>query len=437
MTDARQLHLGAFMFGTGAFIPGWRLPGASNNNEDFEVFQRIAQDAERAKFDMVFVADNLSCELKDHPSEIAKLEPMTLLAALAVATTKIGLGGTISTSFSEPYNVARMVSSLDHISRGRAAWNVVTASIPTYEANFGHPAQPARHYSHDERYAVADEFVGVVKKLWDSWSDTAFVRNAQSGQFVDSTKVRPIDHDGEYFSVRGPLNSSRPPQGHPVIIQAGSSSVGQQFAASHAEIVFTAQQNLDEAQSFYSQLKELVAGAGRDPRHCHILPGLFPIVAPTRQEAHDKLEDMITYLDERTTMGTISLRFRHDMSQYPLDGPMPVLPEHSSQSKVMFSMAERENLSWRQLYTKMAVGRGYLMPCGSASDVADTIEEWFTGRGCDGFIVTPSHFPEGFGDFTRLVVPELQRRGLFRKDYAGDTLRDHLNLPRPSNTFEA
>jgi FMN-dependent oxidoreductase (nitrilotriacetate monooxygenase family) len=435
MVDKRQLHLGVFMFGTGALIPGWRLPGATNNNEDIETFQKITIEAEQAKFDMVFVADNLSSELKDHPSEIAKLEPVTLLSALAVSTKFIGLGGTISTSFSDPYNVARMISSLDHISRGRAAWNVVTASIPTYEANFGRFDRVQAPQSHDERYKLADEFVGVVKKLWDSWSDSAFLRDRESGQFVDEAKVRAINHVGDYFSVRGPLNSSRPPQGNPVLIQAGSSLAGQQFAASHADVVFTAQQNLDEAQSFYSGLKSLVAAAGRDPQQCQILPGLFPIVAPSRQEAKDKLEMMVGYLDERATMGTISLRFHHDMSQYPLDGPMPVLPTQSSQSKVMFSMAARQNLTWRELYTIMAVGRGYLMPCGSPADVADLMEEWFVAQGCDGFIVTPSHFPDGFQDFTRLVVPELQRRGIFRTDYAGSTLRDHLGLARPSNRF--
>ncbi|MGE3147695.1 MAG: LLM class flavin-dependent oxidoreductase [Pseudorhodoplanes sp.] len=429
----RQLHLGLFLFGTGAFLAGWRIPGATDNNEDIASLQRIAAQAERAKFDLVFLADNLACLLDYHPSEMAKLEPMVELSALGVLTSHIGLGGTVSTSFSEPYNVARMVSSLDHVSRGRAAWNVVNASIPESAENFGRPKPIHDEFSHDERYEIAGEFIQVVKALWDSWSDDAFVRDRGSGMFVDPSKVRPINHQGKYFSVKGPLNSSRPPQGHPVIIMAGSSPAGQRCAARHAEMVFTNQQTVPEAKIFYDGIKQQAAAAGRKPDHCNIMPGLFPIVAPTREEARAKLEKMATYIDDRLALGTLAVRFGHDMSQFPLDGPMPVLPKQTSYSRLQFARAERENLTWRQLYNILAISRGYCVACGSPTDVADLMEEWLTERACDGFMITASHFPDGFRDFTDLVVPELQRRGIFRKEYRGSTLRDHLGLPRPEN----
>lgn len=433
MTSARQLHFGVFIYGTGAFIPGWRLPGANANNEDIDALKQIAEIAERGKFDMLFFADGLAFDPDSHPSELAKIEPIVQLAALAPLTKQIGLGGTVSTTFSDPYNVARAFAGLDHVSHGRAAWNVVTSSSDAAAANFGRKLPP-----HAERYKVAEEYLSVTKQLWDSWSDDALVRNRETGVFVDRNKVRPINHQGQYFSVAGALNTSRPPQGHPVILQAGSSGPGMDFAAKHAEVVFTVQQDMNEAREFRTELKKRVAAAGRNPDHCHVLPGVFPIVAPTREEAHAKLEHMMTFIDSKIAMKTISTRFGHDMSVYPLDGPLPELPPSelsTSYTKVMFSRAKRENLSWRQIYNIMAVGRGFIVPCGSPTDIADLMQEWFEAGACDGFIVTPSHFPAGFEDFVDLVVPELQRRNLFRKDYEGSTLRDHLGLPRPANVF--
>lgn len=431
MTSSRQMHLGCFMFGTGAFIPGWRIPDAADNNERLSSLQAIAAQAERAKFDMIFLADNLASLPGYHPSEVAKLEPFSLLSALSVTTKHIGLAGTLNVNFSEPYNAARTLATLDHLSDGRAAWNVVTAAIPEYIDNYGRPGPTDGGFSHDERYAIADEYISVVKKLWDSWSDDAFVRDRRSGVFFDATKVASINHTGTYFSVKGPLNVSRPPQGHPVTIQAGSSPAGQDCAAKHAEIVFTVQQDLTEAKIFYAGLKSRVAAAGRDPEHCKVMPGLFPVIGETHEEAHAKLERLMSYVDPQVALGTISTRFAHDVSRYPLDGPLPQLPKPTTYSQVMLAKAEREGLTWRQLYNIMAIGRGYIVAVGSATEVADFMELWFRERACDGFIVTPSHFPGGFEDFVQLLTPELQQRGLFRREYQGSTLREHLGLPKP------
>lgn len=435
MKTKRQLHLGAFLYGTGAFLGGWRLPGAFDDNENIDTLREIAISAERGKFDMVFLADGLAFAPGGHPSELAKIEPIVLLSALAMCTKHIGLGGTVSTSFSDPYTVARAFSSLDHVSRGRAAWNIVTTSSHASAANFGKVLP-----THSERYKIADEFVTVVKKLWDSWEDNAFVRNRETGVFIDAAKVHPINHKGEYFSVAGALNSSRPPQGDPVILQAGSSGEGMDFAAKYAEVVFTVQQDIDESREFYSELKRRVAASGRNPDHCKVLPGLFPVMADTVELANKKLEAFASSIDETIAFETISLRFGHDMSQYPLDGPLPEIPAtelNRSFSGVMYSLAKRENLTWRQLYNIMAVGRGYIVPCGNGAAVADVIEDWFTKKACDGFIVTPSDFPSGFDSFVDSVVPELQKRGIYRTEYEGNTLREHLGLPRPDRVSQS
>lgn len=434
MNTKRQLSLGVFAYGTGSFMSGWRIPGSTQNNEDIEVLASIAATAEKAKFDLFFVADSLESVPTAHPSEQAKIDPVVLLSALSSRTRSIGLGGTVSTSFSDPYNTARSFSSLDHVTHGRAAWNVVTGSSPIGAANFGRELPP-----HGVRYQIADEYVGVVKKLWDSWEDDAFVRDTESGTFIDHSKVHTIDHKGKYYSVRGPLNSSRGPQGRPVIIQAGSSEAGQEFAAKHAEVIFTVQQDIDDAAAFYRGLKEKVVEAGRSADQCLIMPGVFPIVAPTREEAHAKLQAFMEYVDDKSAMGILSTRFGHDMSQFPLDGPLPELPPSDlsqSYSKAAYALAKRQNLTWRQLYNIFAVGRGYIVACGTPEDIADMMQEWLDAKAADGFIITPSHYPAGFGDFVDLVVPELQRRGLFRKEYQGHTLRDHLGLTRPASIFQ-
>lgn len=430
--SGEQMHLGVFAVGTGNHIAGWRYPGASRSGEDFPAFHRIAQSAERGRFDLLFVADSVSCSPDDHPGMVARLEPFTLLAGLGAVTTRIGLVGTASTTYSQPYNLARLVASLDHLSGGRAGWNVVTTSAPESAANFG-LREPA---AHDLRYRMADEFVHVVKGLWDSWEGGARVADPETGVYVDPGRIHHLDHRGEFYSVRGPLNSSRCPQGWPVIVQAGSSKSGQAFAARHAEVLLTVQQDLDAARDAYRSIKAQAAAQGRDARHLKILPGLLPVVGRSEGEAHEKLGVLTGYVDDQSAMRTMSERLGHDMSRFPLDGPVPDLPRSESvqgYSDVLVTRARRAGHTLRDLYHLFAVARGYAMACGNPEQVADMMEEWFRGGACDGFILVPAHFPEAFDDFVHSVVPLLQARGLFRSEYRGRTLRAHLGLPVPEN----
>jgi len=436
MTKAkRQMHLGVLAVGAGNHIAGWRFPDAGTSSEDFPLLLQIAQRAERGKFDFIFFADNVACMLDDHPGFMLRLEPLTLLAALSVQTSHLGLVATASTQYSEPYNLARAFVSIDQISGGRAGWNVVTTSTVAAAENFGRKTAVA----HDLRYEMAEEFVEVVRGLWDSWEEGALLLDRATGQYYDRSKVHALNHSGTFYSVRGPLNASRSPQGQPVIVQAGSSSSGQRFASRFAEIVFTVQHDLSEAQSFYSAMKRQVEAAGRTPDHCKIIPGVFPIVARTDQEARQKLNDLMQFVDPTSALHTMSERYGHDMSQFPLDGPVPDLPvsdRSQSFAKVLIAKARRENYTLRDLYNNMAVARGYIVACGSPTTVADMLEEWFLGGAADGFMITPAYFPAYLDEFIELVVPELQRRGHFRTDYEGRTLRDHLGLPQPINQFK-
>jgi FMN-dependent oxidoreductase (nitrilotriacetate monooxygenase family) len=436
MSSQRQMHLGVFAIGTGNHIAGWRYEGAGTSSEDFEILAAIASSAERAKLDFLFVADNLACLVKDHPGLVARLEPLTLLAALGARTSHLGLVATASTTYSEPYNLARAFASIDHISGGRSGWNVVTTSTQEAAANFSR----ATTVSHDRRYEIAAEFVDVVQGLWDTWEAGARVADRSSGRYLDEQKIHSLNHKGEFFTVAGPLNASRSPQGQPVIVQAGSSSSGQHFAARFAEVMFTVQHDIEEARKFYAGVKSQVLAAGRSADHCKIMPGVFPVVARTDEEAWAKLADLMKYVDSTSAMRTMSERFGHDMSQYPLDGPIPELPPSDrvqSYAKVLIAMGRRKNLKLRDLYNNMAVARGYIVACGSPTTVADMLQEWFETRAADGFIITPAYFPAAFDAFNALVVPELQRRGLFRAEYQGATLRDHLGLPAPANRFAA
>lgn len=430
----RQMHLGVYAVGTGNHIAGWRHPGATSSGEDLGAFKMIAAAAERGKLDFVFVGDTLAFQYEGHPGQILRLEPTTLLAALASVTSHIGLIGTASTSYAEPFNIARQFASLDHLSNGRAGWNVVTSTLSEAVANFGRQDV----VDHDLRYEIATEFVDVVQGLWDSWEDGARILNRQTGQYYDPDKVHVLDHKGKYFSVKGPLNLTRTPQGRPVLVQAGSSTSGQQLAARYAEVVFTVQLDKDEAIKFYDGLKKQVTDFGRRPEHCNILPGLVPVVGRTDDEAAAKLAQLMTYVDPTSAMRTMSRRFGHDMSKYPLDGPVPELPLSNlmhSYNKVASSKARRLGFKLRDIYNEIAVARGYLLACGSPATVADLMTEWFRDGAVDGFILLPAHFPEAFDDFIDLVIPELQRRGLYRIDYQWTTLRDHLGLPKPENRF--
>ena len=362
-----------------------------------------------------------------------QLEPLSALSALSMVTTHIGLVATASTSFCEPYNLARTLSTLDHISGGRAGWNIVTTSDPESGKNFGRV-----EIEHDRRYEIAAEFVEVMKGLWDSWESDAIIADVESGQYVVPEKVHYLDHVGKHFSVRGPLNAARCPQGRPVLIQVGSSKTGQEFATQHAEVVFTVQQDIEVASEFYQEVKQRGEEHGRNPDHCKVLPGLLTVVAPTEQEAKAKLDRLASYVDESSAMETMSGRIGHDMSQYPLDGPVPELPHPKNAqgySRMILTKAYRDNSTLRDLYNLFAVSRGYLIVCGSPAQVADTMQEWFEAPACDGFNLTPAHVPESLDDFVDLVVPELQQRGLFRTEYSGRTLRDHFGLPVPKNRY--
>lgn len=435
MTDTkRQMHLGVFVQAAGHHVAGWRLPEAEAGAENLDLIQRIAATAERGKFDLFFLADGLTTTKDAHPSMVARFEPMTLLAALAMSTRRIGLAATVSTTYGEPFHVARAFSSLDHLSRGRAGWNVVTTSYARSAANFSRGTHP----EHSERYAIAREFVEVAKGLWDSWEDGAFVMDKATGTYFEPDKLHLLEHEGKYFSVKGPLNSSRSPQGHPIVIQAGSSDPGQELAAETADVVFTAQQSFEDAKAFYDELKARLPRYGRRPDQLHVMPGVFPVIGRTEQEALDKLKLLQSWADPAASLALVSERLGHDISGYPMDEPLPDLPlsdQLKSRSKLLTDLARRENLTLGELVAVVASARGHRMVRGTPERVADQLEDWFVGGAADGFNIMPPYFPGGLDDFVDLVVPILQERGLFRTDYSGTTLRDHLGLTRPENRY--
>lgn len=428
-TTRRQMHLGVFVLGTGNHSAGWRFDGAATSNNQLPVIQEIARIAERGKFDLLFVSDGLVMNPGDHPSFLCRFEPTTLISVLSAVTTRIGLGATVSTSYSEPYNVARIFSSVDHISDGRAAWNVVTSTQPMAALNFSRKEQ----MEHEHRYEVANEFVDVVKGLWDCWDDGAIVADRATGRFIDATKVRPLDHQGRFFQVRGPINMARSPQGHPVIIQAGGSPSGLELAARTADVVFSVVQELESARAAYADLKGRLAKYGRAPDQLAVLPGVMPIIGHTDAEAKAKLSVLQSFLTPSNALTLVSSRLGYDVSGHPLDGPVPEPPLGQGTrtfSRVLFETARRENMTLRDLYNLTAAARGHWVLCGTPARIADTLEEWFVAGAADGFNILPPYFPGAFDDFVDLVVPELQRRGLFRHDYEGKTLRDHFGLAR-------
>ncbi|MBY4725786.1 MULTISPECIES: LLM class flavin-dependent oxidoreductase [Burkholderia] len=438
-TRPGHLHLGAFLYPTGHHIAAWRHPGSqADAGVDFRHYVRLAQAAEAAKFDLVFLADGVGTRGDDVEflsrtahSYIAQFEPLTLLSALAAVTERIGLVGTASTSFNEPFHIARKFASLDHISGGRAGWNLVTSSSEHEARNFNRDA----HFDHAERYARAEEFADVVRGLWDSWDDDAFVRDRAAGRFFDPSKRHVLDHRGRFFQVRGPLNVARPPQGHPVVVQAGSSPAGTRLAARTAEVIFTAQQTLDDAVAFYADVKGQLAAFGRDPDTLKIMPGVFPVVGRTESEAREKFDALQSLIDPTVGLALVSgLTGGFDLSAYPLDGPIPPLPETNaskSRQALTIELARRENLTIRELYLRVAGARGHWQLVGTPEQIVDQLEERFVRYGADGYNVMAPTLPGGLDDFIALVLPELRRRGLFRRDYAGHTLREHLGLRRP------
>jgi N-acetyl-S-(2-succino)cysteine monooxygenase len=427
----RQMHLGVFVLGTGNHSAGWRIDGAFASSCSVPVMQSIASIAERGKFDLFFISDSAVMDAGDHPSFLNRFEPMTLLAALGMVTRHIGLGATVSTSFNEPFNVARAFSSLDHLSGGRAAWNVVTSSNKAAALNFSKEL-----YEHDLRYEIATEFVDVVRGLWDCWDDGAIVPDRATGTFLDKSKVRPLEHKGRFFNVKGPLNMERCPQGQPVIIQAGGSPPGQELSARSADLVFSVVNGEPtSAKAAYDSLKARVIKHGRRPEHVPILPGVMPIIGETDAQAKEQLDRLQSWLTPTNALTLVSQRLGYDIAGYPLDGPIPDFAQKTDRgqafSNTLLEMARREKMTLRDLYNITAAARGHWVIYGTPKRIADIFEEWFAAERADGFVVMPAYFPGAFDDFVNLVVPELQRRGLYRKEYAGPTLRDHLGLTRP------
>lgn len=441
----RMLRLGAFMLVPGYHVASWRHPTAhADGGLNFAHYRELVQTAERAKFDLFFVADGVGIRTPYRDSDelsrwgrFLQFDPLTLLSALSVHTTHIGLAATASTTYNEPFHIARKFASIDHLSAGRAAWNIVTSVTDAEARNFNRDHQP----DHAARYRRAREFMQVVTGLWDSWEDDAFRYDKESGRFFDPDKLHILGHQGEHFSVHGPLNVARPPQGYPVLIQAGASADGQDFAAQWAEVVFTASQTLAEAQKFYRSMREQVVAHGRDPDQVKIMPGLFPVVGRTRAEAEDKYAVLQDLVDPVVGLGLLTqLLGDVDISGFPLDGPLPELPPtqgSTSRQQLVYEKARREGLTIRQLYQSISGGRGHRIVIGTPEDVVDVMEEWFTNEGADGFNVMPPVLPAGLDDFVELVIPELRRRGLFRTEYPGTTLRDSLGLRRPAFRTEA
>jgi alkanesulfonate monooxygenase len=439
MSVSRQLHLGAFMRPVSIHTGAWRYPGAyPDANFNFGHIKKFAQTLERAKFDAFFMADhlavlNMPIEALKRSHTVTSFEPFTLLSALAGATERIGLVATGSTTFDEPYHVARRFASLDHISGGRAGWNIVTTSNPDAALNFG----LEDHVEHDERYRRAREFYDVVTGLWDSFADDAFIRDVESGIYFDPAKMHVLGHKGKYFSVRGPLNIARPVQGWPVIVQAGASDAGKQLAAETAEAVFTAQNNLADGRRFYADVKGRMDKLGRNRDHLKILPGVLVVVGDTDEAAREKRARVDSLVNYSNAIASLSIALGHDASKFDPDKPLPEIPEtNASKSgrERAIALGRQENLTVRQLAQRLG-GYGGLAFVGTAATIADAMEEWLVTEGSDGFNVMFPYLPEGLDDFADKVVPELQRRGIFRKDYEGTTLRDHLGLPRPANRF--
>ena len=425
----RQMHLGVFVLGAGNHSAGWRWAGAAVSNNDLTVIQEIARIAEHGKFDLLFVSDGLDYEQGDLPSFMCRFEPTSLISVLSAHTTRLGLGATVSTSFTEPYNVARLFASIDHISQGRAAWNVVTSSRPKAALNFSLD----RQMDHELRYQRAEEFVDVVKGLWDCWEDGALVADKASGAYIDDSKVRPLDHRGRYFQVKGPMSIARCPQGHPVIIQAGGSPSGLELAARTADVAFSVVQELDSAKKAYTDLKGRMAKYGRSPEQLSVLPGVMPIIGASEAEAKEKLNRLQSWLTPTNALTLVTGRIGYDVSGYPLDGPVPPPPPSEGGRtfhRVLYDMARRQNMTLRDLYNLTAAARGHWVICGTPAGIADILEEWFVEGAADGYNILPAYFPGAFADFVDLVVPELQHRGLVRRDYEGQTLRDQLGLSR-------
>jgi len=437
MTAERKLHFNLFLHDTGHHEASWRLPESDPNALlDLEYHQRLARIAEDAKFDSLFLADApaLFGDVGRRPQ--GGIEPTILLTALAVTTSRIGLIATASTSYNEPYNLARRLSSVDWISSGRAGWNIVTTAGEAAARNFGLDEQPL----HSARYARASEFLEVATKLWDSWEDDAIIADKESGVHTLADRVHAVGHRGEHFSVAGPLNSPRSPQGYPLLVQAGSSESGKDFAARWAEAIFTAQPTVEEAQAFYADMKRRAIAYGRDPEHVKVLPGLVPVIGDTQAEAFALEAELDRLIAPEYARAQLAKTLGLEPEDLPLDKPLPedlpgedAIEGAKSRYTLIVDLARRENLTVRELIGRLGGGRGHRTFAGTPVQVADTIQHWFENGAADGFNIMPAVLPSGLDTFVATVLPILRERGLFRTEYDGTTLRDHYGLPRPVN----
>ncbi|MEC0369359.1 LLM class flavin-dependent oxidoreductase [Paenibacillus chibensis] len=435
MAKQKRLKLGALLHGVGGGTSLWRHPdtdpGASVN---FELYKSWVRKAEEGKLDLIFIADGLYINEKSIPHFLNRFEPITILSALAAVSQNIGLVGTLSTSYSEPFTVARQFGSLDVISGGRAGWNVVTSPLEGSALNYGKKEHP----DHDKRYRIATEYLEVTRGLWDSWEDDAFVRNKETGVFFDRDKMHALNHEGEFFSVKGPLNIARSKQGGPVIFQAGASEVGKNYAAKEADAIFAGAENLEEALKFAQDVKARAAGFGRNPDDVLIFPGISPIIGRTAEEAERKYQEVASLVTIENALNYLGRFFEHhDFSQYPLDEPFPELGDlgknsfQSGTDKIKRD-AKEKGLTLRQVALQSATPRGNFI--GTAEQVADRVQEWFEAGAADGFMITAA-VPHGLEEFVDQVVPILQERGLFRTEYESDTLRGNLGLQVPENRY--
>ncbi|ODT22064.1 MAG: monooxygenase [Hyphomicrobium sp. SCN 65-11] len=439
MSTSRQMRLGAFMRPVSIHTAAWRYPGGTPDaNFNFSHLKRFAQKLEQGKFDAFFMADhlavlNMPTEALKRSATVTSFDPPTLLPALAVVTERLGLIATASTTFDQPYHVARRFAALDHLSGGRAGWNVVTTSNPDAALNFG----LEEHVEHGDRYKRGREFVDVVKGLWDSWADDAFIRDVESGIYFDPDKMHVLDHKGPHFSVRGPLNVARPIQGWPVIVQAGASEAGRQLAAETAEVIFAAPGNLAGGKSFYADVKGRMDRLGRPRDHLKILPGALVVVGDTVEEARARRALLDSLVHYESAIASLSIAIGHDASKFDPDGPLPDIPETNASKSGRdraIALARRENLTVRQLAQRFG-GYAGLSFVGTPKTIADEMEQWLVEDGSDGFNIMFPYLPAGLDDFVDRVVPELQRRGIFRREYEGRTLRENLGLPRPPNKY--
>lgn len=438
MTTQRKMRFGTFLAGTGSNMAAWRHPDAVTNAAiNLEYYVNLTKKAEAAKLDFAFFGDGLYISEKSHPNFLNRFEPLTLLAALAMTTSHIGLVATLSTTYSDPYTVARQFASIDHISKGRAGWNIVTSPLEGSALNYSKPAHP----EHDLRYRMASEYIAVTKGLWDSWEDEAFIRNQETGDFIDPTKMHRLNHRGEFYAVQGPLNISRSKQGRPVLFQAGASVAGRAFAAEVADAIFAGVSSMEDAIAYAQDVRQQAEALGRNPHEIVIMPGCSPIVGQTPAEAERKYQDIANLVDTKDALNYLGRYFNDiDFTQYELDAPFPELGDFArngweSATDRLKQLARDEKLTLRQMAHRATTPKHAFI--GTPTHVADTMQAWFEAGAADGFVLSGALLPTGFTDFIDHVLPILKARGLFRTEYEADTLHGNLGLPIPENRYTA